>query len=89
MLFERLARRDQARLLKILLQQVLVDQSGNIIEVRLNSPALACTGKALYTVGITLSNHRNGSTQLPFTPPEQIHPEPPQDTIRDVCFFTL
>jgi hypothetical protein len=38
MLFERLARRDQARLLKILVQQVVVDQSGNIIEVRLNSP---------------------------------------------------
>jgi DNA invertase Pin-like site-specific DNA recombinase len=38
MLFERLARRDQARLLKILVQQVVVDQSGNTIEVRLNSP---------------------------------------------------
>ena len=37
-LFQRLAKREQARLLKLLLYQVDVDEAGNIIGVQLNSP---------------------------------------------------
>ena len=37
-LFKRLAKRDQARLLKLLIERVIVDETGSIVEVRLNAP---------------------------------------------------